>query len=81
MPPRGPITISKSEGFYLLNFLKLSDNDTIENVINHLELALLLDQVTILLKEDEAETILDMLPKEDKLRDVVIKCINTMRNK
>lgn len=86
MPPRGPLHLSSEDANYLLNYLCASCND-ISSIIDHLRLAIQnQDQennsvalVSIVIKEEEAEMLLDLLEPNDKIRDVVMKCLMTMR--
>jgi hypothetical protein len=85
MPPRGPLCMPLAEAHRFLALLQGSDNDAWASVATKLQLgidaaaAAPSTDVTVVIKEDEAEGFLDLLDAADALRAAVQTCLNKMR--
>lgn len=79
MPPRGPITITRSQAESLIG--DLTGTSWEPTLLPRLQLALgeSGDHITIVIKDDEAEGILDLLEPTNPVRSVVSKALVVMK--
>jgi len=80
MPPRGPISISREDARLLLQLLQ--DCDWSRDLVTRLNLAMQSGEssvVTVVIKDDEAEGILDLLEPTNAIRPVIQKALTVMK--
>ena len=78
MPPRGPLQLTLMDAQRLLILLRASENRDWKTLIDHLNLAIAMNPVIILLKDYEAEGLLDLIDQNDSLRKIVAACLDKM---
>jgi hypothetical protein len=83
MPPRGPLSLALADARRFLSLIE--HDDELPSVIGKLKLAIQnssetgVDLVTIVVKEEEADSFLDVLVPTDPLRAPIQKCLAVMR--